>query len=473
MSLNENYNPADKYNRNGWLSVLPTNTPYAAGGGIGPVSLPGGIGFIPVDGMGNTMFVDITTTRLLYDALNKCAPLATVIGRMADAFVAGKFEVLNRNTEKYVRGKYKEWERLLQKPNKVQTRKHFFKQLYTEVKTVGRCFIMPIFPVGFEDEGRPSSMWIIPNQNIELERINFDVTPMSYQNIADIYRAYFISDGQGVRTELDLRKLIVIYDSTPISPITFLPQSRLIPLRYPISNLIASYEARCTLIQKRGALGILSNTAGKDGLGTIPIMQEEKDEVQSQFAANYGLTRGQGQVIITTAALSWQQMSMNTKDLMLHEEHLSDVKDICAAFGYPFPLSSHSDQSTYANMDSADTILYQNSIIPDAEDYIEEQLNEGLKTYENNIIIQMSYEDIPAMQQSEKEKGEGRKAMNEALEIQWNNSIITRNQWLEELGEDTVNDPEFDKYKYQIDKENAERELAQQNQGTPAEGIGN
>lgn len=456
-----NENQFNHYSKNGYLSVLPTNSQYAPSG-FPAVRTPSGIGFIPVNDMGGVQWVDLTTTRTIYEAINKCAPLASILNRMADAFVAGKFEVLNRSTDNYVRGKYKDWERLLEKPNKIQSRKNFFKQLYFEVKAVGRCFIMPTYAAGFND--RPSELWVIPNQCIQLEQIRFDVLPSEYMKLSDIYRAWFVWGAE--RRPLDLDAMIKIYDSTPINPITFLPDSRLIPLRYPISNLIASYEARCTLIQKRGALGILTNNGKSDGFGTMPIPQEEKDDVQRQFMQGYGLTRGQAQVIVTTAALSWQQMAMNTKDLQLHEEHLADVKDICDAFGFPMPLIAHSDQSTYSNMDAADGILYQNTIIPQAEDIIGEQLDEGLKCPENNIRIRMDYSDIPALQQSEKDKGLGLKSMNDALKIEWDNGLITRNQWLEAIGKDTVQKPEFNMYKFELTAEQAQMiGDAPQNQG--------
>lgn len=86
------------------LSVLPTNTQYAAGGLQDRINLPTGMGFVPINGDGDVTYIDLTNTRKLTEALNKCAPLAAVINNLAESFVSGKFEVLNRSTHNYVRG---------------------------------------------------------------------------------------------------------------------------------------------------------------------------------------------------------------------------------------------------------------------------------------------------------------------------------------------------------------------------------
>ena len=436
---------------NNWdsLTVLPTNTPFAAGNNMGQVAFPAGMGFIPYNSDGGVSYVDLGNTRLLYQAFYKCAPLAAIVNNLSEAFVAGKFEVLNRTTGNYARGKNKEWERLLQRPNPMQSRKHFFKQLYSNVIIAGWCFCLKSYASGFKD--MPYQLFVLPSENLTFERKIIYGLPDSYKNLGDIYRIYFTANGE--RTELNWEDLMYFTDSTLTNPITMMPHSRMTALRYPISQVIALYEAKATLVQKHGALGILSNQ-GKDQLGHIPITPEERRKVEQQFYTNYGLARGQSQVIITTADLHWQQMAMNVKDLMLHEDMLSSVKDICEAYGYPFPLSAHSDQSTFNNVNTADTLLYQNTVIPASEDLIDEQLNEQLNTYDQNIEIVMNYNDLPALQATNKAKGEGKKALNEAYQLEWDAGIITRNQWLKAIGRDEVMGNEaFDKYKFELTEE--------------------
>src|SRR5690606_22455300 len=48
-----------------------------------------------------------------------CAPLSSIILKMAEALSSGNLEVLNANNLKYVRGRYKEWEKVFNRPNPI------------------------------------------------------------------------------------------------------------------------------------------------------------------------------------------------------------------------------------------------------------------------------------------------------------------------------------------------------------------
>lgn len=438
MSLN-------KEHHNSWLSVLPTNSGYAPTDLKSGLNIASGISFIPTDGAGNVQYIELNEAVDLFKAYNKCAPLASILSQMSKAFVSGKIEVLNARTGNYVRGEYKEWEKLMHRPNPMQSGKQFLKQLYTYIKINGYCFGLKMYGSGFND--RPYELWLLPPESITLYRKRYGLLlPGTYTKPTDIYDIYFEFDGQ--KTKLEPENLMYFSDSTIIDPDTLMPQSRLVPLRYPISNIIAIYEASATLIQKRGALGILSNHS-KDQIGSIPIEKEERERVQNEFYSNYGLTRGQSQIIITTAALQWQQMSMNVRDLMLNETQLTNLKDIYEGFDYPFVIAAHSDQANYTNSKTGDMRLFQNTIIPDAEDIIEQQLNENLNTAALNIKIVTNFDAIPALQASKLQQYDSMKKLNEALKIEYDNGLITRNDWLEAIGKDRVANPEFDLYNFE------------------------
>ena len=52
-----------------------------------------------------------------------------------------------------------------------------------------------------------------------------------------------------------------------------------------------------------------------------------------------------------------------------------------------------------------------------------------------------------------RQEADARKVMNEALKIEWDNGLITKNMWLEELEEERVPNPLFDKYKFELTPE--------------------
>lgn len=377
----------------------------------------------------------------------RCAPLASVIMKKAGALANGLFETVNPNTGNYVRGQYKEWDRVFEQPNPIQSRSQFITQLGLYLGIRSWCYALPVYSVGYED-GAPEAIWLLPPHCIRVEARRDK--PFYLLNRGESPRRVFFSFN-GKETELDERKLILLTDNSGlIDSDTLLPHSRMWSLRQPISNLIGAMDSRHMLIRHRGAIGILTQT-GTDSAGPMPLLPNHKKELQDKFD-RYGLNPDQWRVIISDADLKWQSTVLDVKQLGLHEEHLSCVKDIYEGYGVPFPLSAHSDQSTYNNIESAWRGLYQDTVIPEAKSIIE-QFNKGLRAEENRVEFIVSFDHISYLQQSEKEKGEGRRAMNESLQIEWDAGIITKNMWLEEIGRDKVKNPIFDKYKFELTPE--------------------
>ena len=78
-------------------------------------------------------------------------------------------------------------------------------------------------------------------------------------------------------------------------------------------------------------------------------------------------------------------------------------------------------------------------------------------------VIYCDFSKVAALQQSEKERGEGKQAVAQAAETMWNNNIITLNRMREMLGEETVNGDDI--YKYEFDKRNQPEGQEGQQQG--------
>jgi hypothetical protein len=232
--------------------------------------------------------------------------------------------------------------------------------------------------------------------------------------------------------------LIILRDITPGFDNMFLPGSPIKTLQQNISNIIGIYNSKGMLINYRGALGIL--TPETDPNGAIAINDAEKEELQSGLM-RYGLKSGQWKFIVASSAMKWQQMGIPYKDLMLTEWAEDDTMVICDGLNYPYKLLANSATSSMngTEVDSFKKILYHDFVIPFAE-MVFEQLNEAFHASENNCTISKDYAHIPVLQQDELKKSQSRKVRNEALLIEFQNDLITRNRWLELNGEDTIPD---------------------------------
>ena len=376
--------------------------------------------------------------------LETCSPIAAIISRKADAFANGNIEILNRATQNYTRGQYKEWDRLIARPNPMQTKTDFLKQLYTYMMMRGYCYALPFYPEGYTD--RPSAIWLLPPWLVTVSRINYQSILLTNQ-IPDRTITLNIS---GTTRSFNESQLMLFRDSSGlVDEYTLLPQSRLKSLQKQITNLIGGLDSRATLIQRRGAIGILSNDDQDEG-GNVPMKKQEKEELQADYR-RYGMSGDAWQVIITNAKLKWQSMVIPTKDLMLMEEHEADVRDMCDRLNYPYELLSLAKGVTYANKEEAKKILYQDAIIPESIAIIE-QLNEGLKTPDQNIEIVNSYDHVEALQDSVETTANGRKANNTALLIEYEAGCITLDDWRDENGLDKMKKPPFNLFKWEAVK---------------------
>lgn len=392
---------------------------------------------------GRVNYSSYNSSTSLIKAFKECPQLHTIIGRKAKCFTDGKIEVLNASSNNYVQGRYRDYEKLIANPNPLQTDIQFRIQLYTQIHVFGYAFVLKANRSYGFDGIDTLSLWVLPSELLEFEFVD-NITFTDKSRIKSIYLTY-----GGKKTPLNINDLILFTHLDAYNDSAYpLPLSPFIGLEYPIQNIIKSYESAGTLIQYRGALGILSNDS-KDGVSHVPMLPDEKSEIQKQYR-RYGLTKDQWQLIITTASLRWQPMSMPVKDLMLNEEIKYRSMEIADKFGYPSYLLSTSDNGTFNNVSEARKSLYESTIIPEANLYIQ-QLAAGIIRKEDNVKFQIDFSHVPALQQDEEKNARATYALSKALEVQWKNNIITRNQYLESLGIDTIG-KDGDLYYYEFNQ---------------------
>lgn len=375
------------------------------------------------------------------DAFNSCPPLKAIIGKRAKAFNTGKIKLFNVNTERPAPG-YNWLKKLIKKPNVLQKEAQFQAQQNFYIDIFGYCPMLKIRAAGLpeDDPESISSLWNIPPWLFDL-----DYTGKWLKQIekSGIYKEFRIKWGDKEHI-LDMKDMSFIFDDgigTENDTNLTIPDSRMIGYELVISNIIAAYKSRNTLITKRGAIGILSNNGQSEGVG-IPLAPHDKRELQQDFH-KYGLTGQMYQVIITNANLKWQQMAMPTKDLMLFEETQENIERLCDAYGWPPELIARSKDVTYDNKIQARKDLYQNVIIPESESRMQ-QFTEAIGV--EAIDIRRDYSEVPVLQTDRKTLAETRKAINEYCEMEFKNGLMTKNEWREELGLEKIAKPEFDKY---------------------------
>lgn len=398
---------------------------------------------------GAVQWQSLYNPKELIAAYQLCAPISSIINKKATSYAGGELFVKRSSTDKNVRGKYKEWEQLFANPNETQTGRQFFNQLYTYVAINGWSIVLKVYPYGFKD--RPAKLYNIPFWFLEIDGAYYNQYMFNYDALLD--NLYFCGY-DGKRTKLNREDVILITDDTgAYDERTWLPKSRICLLQYPITTWLSAVEAEVTMIQKRGAIGIISPESSADSNGAHILKDSDKEAMQMDFQ-RYGLSRNQWQQIITNKPIKYQSMTFATKDLLLQESQIGGVKYMCDGYNYPFILLAESDQSTYNNVATADRKLYQDSIIPEAN-AIDEQLVAGLT---KDIYIVHDYCHVPALQAAKKEEAERESVYLDVYKKEYELGIKTRNMILEEMGEDKVPLPEMDLYSWQIKQQEMEQQ---------------
>jgi hypothetical protein len=375
------------------------------------------------------------------DAYQRCPPLSAIINRKAQAFVNGKTFVLNTQGKEANGADAQKMRNLLNNPNPLQSGMQFEAQGYIYEQLFGFNIILPIKPIGFADNIDASSLW-----NIPACWIDFKATQEIFQRSGGIGLQEIAFSFNGIRTVIPVRDLIIIRDFTPsFSTLTF-PGSKLQAMQKPINNIIGAYDSRNTLMNYRGALGILSTDPASGQYQPMGIRIEEKAQLQEDFR-RYGLRSRQWHVIITQAQLKWQQMGYPTKDLLLMEEVEESTRALCAGQNFP-PFILGLADTTYNNMNAAEKGLYQNATIPDANNYYD-QMSTAFGLRVRNLRIDKDFSHIPVLQDDKKTLADARKSLNDALKIEWDNNILTLDEWRVKNGEDPLVDGRGKLYKYQ------------------------
>jgi phage portal protein BeeE len=199
-----------------------------------------------------------------------------------------------------------------------------------------------------------------------------------------------------------------------------------------LNNIRAAYESRNIILTHRGALGILSNDS-RDVTGSVlPLYPESKRELQEEYR-KYGLTGNQWQVILTNLSLKWQQMSIDPDKLGLYQEVREDTIKICDSFGFPFELLGNEKGVTFENQKWAERRLYENTIIPEAQEWID-AMNATLETEKRSWHIVGRFDHLPIFNENLKERAASISLMTNALSRQYADQAITLQQYQTELG---------------------------------------
>lgn len=381
--------------------------------------------FYPVK-FASTLFSDKT-----FEAYNKVPEVNAVINFRANTKRNVEITAVNKITnEPSTSPNAKKLLRLINNPNWFQDQSEFIRQSSLWHDITGNEYLYFQTPTGFK-ASNAKAIFTLPPQLVEIELENR--SPYFQLTAKDVELKYMIKAGNQV---IDLISDNVIHLNDNRVNIESLDtvlkgESKLKPLRGPINNIIAAYEARNVFLTKRGALGILSNSS-RDGMGgTMPIDPDEKDALQKEFK-QYGVMNNQYHTIITNMSLNWQQMGVDIDKLKVFEEVREDFFKILDAYGVPQDLFAKDRGVTFSNQRYSEKRYYESTAIPEFSEWIG-AINKHFGTENETWELRGDYTHLPIFQDNIKERSSALQTIVNALSQALEDGAITIEQYQGEL----------------------------------------
>lgn len=332
-------------------------------------------------GRNNAIWVDVEAPYELY---NTIPMLNSVIRKKALMFANMELKLVDIKTNEPIDDT--EFESLIQNPNALQSMNVWLRNFKEQEQVYGNQFIY---------KNKPSRLTKYPSslQNISPRYLKVNLTGKYFDQVSidGIVKNYETID-MPVNKTFDVKDILWTRISDLDNPL--IGTSPIKSLKFPVSNSKSAYEYLNVISTEKGALGILSNQA-RDSMGTLPMTDEEKAEIENQYGKSYGISDDQRKVILTNATLSWTPMSYPTKDLLLLEQIDKYDLAIIDHFGLNANIFS-SKSATYENVINSLKLCYQDTIIPEADEFAQ-ALTSFLGIDKNKMKIIASYEHIPIL----------------------------------------------------------------------------
>jgi len=349
---------------------------------------------------------------------------------------------------------------ILEQPNPIMTWREIVYQHFVYKLATGNAF----FRASMADSVGPdaikfqwcSNYWSLPAHLVEVKPMEYSygVPMFGIANIDELIKGYTLD--LGAYSGLTIPYWQIWHDRDGIPELIrgkgyLKADSRLLSVKKPIANLIAVYEARNVIFLKRGALGFI--VAQKvDPTGTVALEPSEKEELRKEFNSKYGLEEGKSPFAITDIPVNFIKTSSSIAEMQPFDETLEDAIKIASVFGIPSVLVPRKDQSTFSNQDTAEKSVYTSVIIPAAKRFCE-AITTFLGLEQKGLYLDCDFSDVTCLQTGLKEREEVKKLVNERCLSQFNNGLISINDWRSQIHEDALEGDIFDKTKFEMTPE--------------------
>lgn len=409
-------------------------------------------------------WITLNSMHQLFETYRRNPVFFATIMLKAREYANMRIKVYNKNTDQeikptskqpQVRGLYN----LFKRPNVLQSRWEFMKQRKIFGEVCGNSFTYANIPTGLQK--RADTITTLTNVWPQYMAYTLGGQYFDATDISEIVKEWKFEYGT-YKKKFDPHHIMHRNEAnlTPTEGL-ILGQPIAASLIKPLSNIEMAYESRNVMIKNRGMRVVFTSNKG-DTSGAIALTEEEKEVVDARMK-KYGNLEGQSQFFFSEMPLNVQVIDQDVRKLGLFDEIAMDAMIVCHAFGVPeILLKLYLQGATFENQEAAVRRLYQGTLIPEADDDMI-GFNTFLGLDDTDFELRASYDHIPALQQSIRDKADGNSKISIYMERLFRSGAATQNMWLEEVGL-PKGGPELDRLITEFEPE----ELAFINGQTPA-----
>lgn len=270
---------------------------------------------------------------------------------------------------------------LLNRPSPVASREKFFKQLFVDKLTVGNAYTLGTGP----ESGPPKMLFRLDPKDISVRKPKLGNVPTAY-----VFKPH-TKDEKVFEVDELTGASQVMHDFTvnPLDQFIGLP-----PLAIgAISGDIVNYGLEWNK-------SLLRNSGTPSGyLKTKSKLDDNQYNRLKEFASRVFAGRNNaGRVQVLSGDLEWQETSKTPRDMDFKESLSKADMYIAMTYGVPLPLISN-DAATFNNVELAQEKLYEDTIIPFLDEFLNTLNNYLLPKFdETKYKIAYKLDDVPALE---------------------------------------------------------------------------
>ncbi len=296
---------------------------------------------------------------------------------------------------------------LLQRPNIMQSGNKFIEICFTDYLACGNSYIMA------STEKTPKELWRVDPLEMTVTAGVIGVVPKNYiYGYGTSHAKIFPVDGLTGKSQILHRKTV-----NPLNPWYGLSPLEVAALAGDLLN--SGLEWNYSLLRNGGRP---SGALTCDGVVSEDAIGKLKQLRNAMMAGE----KNAGTIPILTNGLKWTPFSQTAKDMDFQSTLTAADKYIAMVYGVPLPLVG-TESSTYNNVALAQEKLYEDTVIPLFQDYLND-LNMWLSPmFGDELKICMDLDSIPALEAK-------RQKLFDRLKAAVDSGILTRDEAREAMG---------------------------------------